>query len=182
MDLSEEKFFESLARGEKKKLAGQDGSGEETEELEEEPIAELAKAAPISISRERLISKKQDRKEEVAEESEGEIVGQLTIDVYQTPDDIMVESAIAGIRPEDIDVDVTGDSVTIRGERKREKEIEQKDYFYQECYWGKFSRSVILPQEIDPESASVSFKNGILMVRLPKLNRSKSKKLKVKFE
>jgi HSP20 family protein len=108
--------------------------------------------------------------------------GQLTIDVYQTPNDIVVESAIAGVKPEDIDIDVNTDSVTIRGERRREHEVKEEDYFYQECYWGRFSRSVILPQEVDPEKASVNFKNGVLTVRLPKLSRSRSRKLKVKVE
>lgn len=108
--------------------------------------------------------------------------GQLTIDVYQTPSEIVIESAIAGVKPEDLDISVSTDSVTIKGERSREKEVKDEDYFYQECYWGRFSRSVILPQEIDPESATVDFKNGILTVRLPKLNRKKTKKLKVKLE
>lgn len=108
--------------------------------------------------------------------------GQLTIDVYQTPTEIVIESAVAGVNPEDLDVNVTTDSITIRGQRQREKEIKQEDYFYQECYWGRFARSVILPQEVDPESATVNFKNGILTVHLPKLTRQKSKKLKVKLE
>jgi HSP20 family protein len=119
-------------------------------------------------------------KERVMQDDEPE--GQLTIDVYQTPSEIVIESTIAGVKPEDLDIDVTNDSVTIRGARKREKEVRDEDYFYRECYWGRFSRSVILPQEINPEDAEVSFKNGILSIRLPKLVRRKSKKLKVKTE
>ncbi|RJP43602.1 Hsp20/alpha crystallin family protein [Candidatus Parcubacteria bacterium] len=113
---------------------------------------------------------------------ETEPEGQLTIDVFQTPNDIVIESAVAGVNPDDLDITATSDSITIRGERRREKEVKDDDYFYQECYWGRFSRSVILPQEVDPDGAAVSFKNGILTVRLPKLNRQKSKKLKVKSE
>jgi HSP20 family protein len=105
--------------------------------------------------------------------------GQLTIDVYQTPEDIVVQSAIAGVKPEDIDIDVSPDSITIRGERQQEQEVSEEDYLYQECYWGRFSRSVILPQEIDPEQASVTFKSGVLVIRLPKVSRPKSKKLKI---
>ena len=82
--------------------------------------------------------------------------------------------------PEDLDINATTDSVTIRGRRHREKEVKDNDYFYRECYWGRFSRSVILPQEVDPDASSVDFKNGILTIRLPKLNRKKTKKLKVK--
>lgn len=115
-------------------------------------------------------------------ESEDEPEGQLTIDVYQTPTDIVVESAVAGVKPEDLDIEVNTDSITIRGERRREHEVKDEDYFYQECYWGRFSRSVILPQEIDTEKASVTLKNGILTVRLPKLSKSRSRKLRVKIE
>ncbi len=116
--------------------------------------------------------------ETISDEAEG----QLTIDVYQTPDEIVVESTIAGVKPEDLDIDVTSESVTIRGERKKEMTISEKDYFYQECFWGKFSRSIILPQEIDPDKAESSIKNGVLTIRLPKVNRDKGKKLTVKTE
>ncbi len=121
-------------------------------------------------------------KVEVKDGTSGEPEGQLTVDVYQTAGDIVIESAIAGVKPDDIDINVSSDSITIRGERKRENQVREQDYFYQECYWGRFARSVILPQEVDPENATVNFKNGILTVRLPKLNRKKSKKLKVKPE
>ncbi|HOB90050.1 MAG TPA: Hsp20/alpha crystallin family protein [Candidatus Colwellbacteria bacterium] len=114
----------------------------------------------------------------IAEESEG----QLTIDVYQTPDEIFVESTIAGVEPEDLDIDITNESVTIKGERRKEEVIADEDYLHQECYWGRFSRSVILPQEIDPDKARADFKNGILKIRLPKLNRGRVKKLKIKQE
>lgn len=112
----------------------------------------------------------------------GEPEGQLTVDVYQTPDAIVIESAIAGVKPEDIDVNVTSDSLSIRGARHREKTVSDEDYIYQECYWGSFGRSIILPQEVDPDAAEVKFKNGILTVRLPKTNKKKSKKLEVKAE
>lgn len=113
--------------------------------------------------------------ENISEESEG----QLTVDVYQTPDDIVVESTLAGVKPDDIDIDVTSESVTIRGERHNENKVDESDYFYQECFWGKFSRSIILPQEVDPDKAHSSLKNGVLTIRLPKVHRNKSKKLKV---
>lgn len=111
-----------------------------------------------------------------------ETEGQLTVDVYQTPEEIVVESTIAGVKPEDLDIDVTSESVTIRGERKKEKQIVESDYFYQETFWGKFSRSIILPQEIDPDKAESTIKNGVLTIHLPKVNREKGKKLIVKIE
>ena len=111
-----------------------------------------------------------------------EMEGQLAIDVYQTPAEIVVESAIAGVKPEDLDIDVSNDSITIKGERHHDEKIKEEDYFYQECYWGRFSRAIILPEEVDPDKASVNFKNGILTVKLPKLEKKKAKKTKVKTE
>ena len=109
-----------------------------------------------------------------------ETEGQLAIDVYQTADEIVIESTIAGVGAKDIDIDVTSEKVTIRGERAREKSINGSDYYYQECFWGKFSRSVILPQEIDQEKAHSALKNGVLTLHLPKLQRDTVKKIQVK--
>jgi len=109
-------------------------------------------------------------------------VGQLTVDIYHTPNDIVVESAIAGANPEDIDVVVASDSISIKGLRKRELDSPEAKYLHQECYWGKFTRSIILPEEVDPENASVKFKNGILSVKMPKTNRRKTRKLEVRMD
>jgi HSP20 family molecular chaperone IbpA len=133
--------------------------------------AELAKAGAAA-----------PKMQELAFDLNDEPEGQLTIDVYQTPQEIVVESAVAGVNPEDLDIHVTTDSVTIRGKRHRESEIKEGDYFYQECYWGRFGRSVILPQEVDPEGAHASLKNGILSVHLPKSKKEKAKKVRVKLE
>jgi HSP20 family molecular chaperone IbpA len=83
--------------------------------------------------------------------SGNDIEGQLTIDVYQTESDIVIKSTIAGVRPEDLDVSINNDMVTIRGERKNEEMVGSENYYYQECYWGSFSRSVVLPVDILPE-------------------------------
>jgi len=106
--------------------------------------------------------------------------GQLAIDVYQSKDAIIVKSTIAGVKPDDIDISINNDLLTIRGTRKMDEQISTEDYFYQECFWGKFSRSVILPQEIDPDEATSILKNGVLTIRLPKLHRDKSRKVKVR--
>ncbi len=126
-----------------------------------------------------LAKAKMARVKEPPQEAEPE--AQLTLDISQTSEDIIVESAIAGVRPEDIDVNVTEDSVSIKGNRSRGAE-ESRDYLYQECYWGRFARSVILPEAVDPEHADVCFKNGVLTIRLPKANRKKSKKLQVRVD
>jgi len=109
--------------------------------------------------------------------------GQLAIDVYQTKDNIVIKSTIAGVRPEDIDVSINNDMITVRGKRESEGEIEDENYFYRECYWGGFSRSVILPCEVQVDKVQAGMKNGILTVVLPKASKtSKVKVIKVKEE
>lgn len=116
---------------------------------------------------------------DIAAESEG----QLTVDVYQDGKNIMVESTVAGVDPENLEINITNESVTIRGTREREKKIEDKDFFYQECFWGTFSRSVILPHEVDPEKSTAAIsKNGLLVIKMPRLDRKKAKKLQVKVD
>ncbi len=106
--------------------------------------------------------------------------GQLTIDVYQTENDIVIKSTIAGVKPEDLDVSINNDMVTVKGERKNEEEVENGNYYYQECYWGSFSRSVLLPVDVIPEKADAALKNGILTIRLPKADTTKTKKIQVR--
>jgi HSP20 family protein len=110
----------------------------------------------------------------------GDSEGQLTIDVYQTDNDIVIKSTIAGVKPEDLDVSINNDMVTIRGDRKNEEKVEGENYYYQECYWGTFSRSVILPVEVLADKAEASMKNGILTIRLPKADTTKTKKIQVR--
>ena len=114
------------------------------------------------------------------EETGGEEEGQLTIDVYQTDSEIVIKSTVAGVNPEDIDISITNDMVTLRGRRTKDEAVETENYFYQELYWGSFSRSVILPAEIDSDKSKATIKNGILTIRLPKLAKSKTKKITVK--
>lgn len=106
--------------------------------------------------------------------------GQLNIDMYQTKDNVIIKSTIAGVRPEDIDITVANDMVSIKGSRRKEENISQEDYFYQECYWGNFSRSVIVPVDIDSEHIEADLKDGILTVIVPKAAKAKTKKVKVK--
>jgi HSP20 family protein len=134
------------------------------------PSAGFAKAMPAILH-----AHESDR----APEGDLEDEGQLTVDVYQTPTEIFVESPIAGVAPEDIDVSITPETVTIKGRREREREVREEDYVYQECYWGRFSRSVVLPTEVDADAAKASIKNGVLTIRVPKLNRARLKKVKV---
>jgi len=108
--------------------------------------------------------------------------GQLLVDVYQTPDEIVIQSVVSGVRPDDLDVSITQDMVTVRGKRERSHHVSDENYFYQELYWGTFSRSILLPQEIDVEASEANLKNGLLLVRLPKLDKARVQKLKIKQE
>ncbi|MEO6077357.1 MAG: Hsp20/alpha crystallin family protein [Candidatus Andersenbacteria bacterium] len=112
--------------------------------------------------------------------SDDEQEGQLTVDVFQDDENVIIQSTVAGVSPDDLDVSITNDMVTIRGERKRVYDVSEQDYFYQECYWGTFSRSVILPVEIDADNAEAKMKNGVLTIRIPKANIAITRKLKVK--
>ncbi len=123
--------------------------------------------------------KQESQQEEWAEETVDE-EGQLTIDVYQTEDDIVIKSTIAGVKPEDLDVAINNDMVTIKGDRKTEEVVEDENYYYQECYWGSFSRSVVLPVDIVSDKADAALKNGILTIRLPKADTTKTKKIQVR--
>ena len=113
---------------------------------------------------------------------EEDIEGQLTVDVYETPSSFVIKSAVAGVDSDKLDISITNEAVTIKGERSSEEKVKTDNYLHRECYWGRFSRSIILPQEIDPDKAKAQLKNGILRIELPKINKTKSKKLKVKFE
>lgn len=106
--------------------------------------------------------------------------GQLTIDVYQTDNDVVIKSTIAGVKPEDLDVSINNDMITIRGERRQDEQVAPENYYYQECYWGSFSRSVILPIDVMADKIEASMKNGILTVRMPKAINAKTKKIQVR--
>jgi len=106
--------------------------------------------------------------------------GQLTVDVHQTGDDIIVQTMVAGVRPEDLDITITRDMITIKGTRNRENTISEDNYFYKELYWGSFSRTILLPQEIDPDTTEASEKNGLLTLRLPKIDKERKKQVRVK--
>jgi len=111
-----------------------------------------------------------------------ETEGQLSVDVYQTKDAVIIKSTIAGVKPEDIDISIDNDTLTIRGSRQLEEIIAQDDYFYQECYWGGFSRSIVLPLEVKSEEVEATLKNGVLTIILPKAKKNKSFAVKVKSE
>lgn len=160
MDKESKSFFERLAG------QAQDDGADEADEKEPAPL-------PLDDS--------EETGSPLADLSEG-AEGELTVDVYQSPTSFVIESTIAGVNPEDIDIYTTPESITIRGRRARKEKILEKDFLYQECYWGRFARQIILPEEIDPDLVQASLKNGVLKVVLPKINKARSKKVRVRFE
>lgn len=107
---------------------------------------------------------------------------QLTVDVFQTENDIIIQAVVAGVKENDLDISIAQDMITIRGERENKAEVTKEDYYYQELYWGTFSRSILLPQEVNPDEAEANLKNGVLTIKLPKLDKERVKKVKIKSE
>ena len=188
-------FFEKLKKGMDLEKTPEE-EAEEEKEIEEIPIELENKSSPEKIveSKEKkkkvplaggkkekietkakkpLLAKHSDEKEWPKSE------GQLAVDVYQTESELVIQSAIAGVKPNELDISVEGDLVIIKGERKRPAE-EDEDYFSQECYWGAFSRKIILPVEVDPGRIDASLKDGILTIKMPKILREKKMKVTIK--
>jgi len=128
----------------------------------------------------KILTKKENIKEKESWMEEDDAVGELTVDVYQTPENIFIKTMVAGVKPEDLDVAITRDMVTISGKREEARSAGDDDYFLKELYWGEFSRAILLPAEIEPENAEAYEKHGLLVVRLPKVNKDKQTKLRVK--
>ena len=106
--------------------------------------------------------------------------GQLSIDVFQTPDKLVIRSTIAGVKPNDIDISINNDMLTIRGKREADEKIDDADFLYKECYWGSFSRSIILPVEVKTNKIEASMENGMLTIVLPKAKHAKQISIAVK--
>lgn len=112
--------------------------------------------------------------EEETEEAE------LSVDLYQTPTDIVIQTMVAGVKPEDLEITIAREIVTIKGNRETEQIIDESNYFIKELYWGKFSRKVLLPQEVEPEQVEATEKYGLLTVKVRKVDKEKTNTIKVK--
>lgn len=163
---SKRSFFE--------RLTGAVGADDYDDDFEVEHEPE-ARRMPIKSNGSGVAS---NGKSEWHEEESGD--GQLSVDVFQSPDDIVIRAHVAGVRPDDLDISITRDMVTIKGKREEAREVEDDNYFYKELYWGSFSRTILLPQEVDVEGAEASEKHGLLTLRLPKIDKERQTKLKVK--
>ena len=169
MDAQDEKFFESLVGAAKPEVK----AALEAEPAEPHQEATFAKAETAAVASRSRSSAARSAKAAAADDP-AELEGQLTVDVLQTPDAIIVESAIAGVRPEDLDINVTLDSISIRGAREQGERYEDADYFVQECYWGRFARSIdrvwVYLREVNEPQDGLSKKCRIV-VELPRRGR-----------
>lgn len=166
-------FFEKLTGGLSLRDYDEDIFNDEDDFEEDlEPVKNKKETRKVPVTNEK------DWIEETLEEEDQ--VGELSVDVYQTASDIIVQTMVAGVRPEDLNVDITRDTVTISGSRKESRNVKEEDYHVQELYWGSFSRTIMLPEEVDPDEAEATEKHGLLVLKLPKIDKNRQTKLKIK--
>jgi len=139
--------------------------------VEEENEYEESRKVSVGGSRK---DKKNNWIEEENEEAE------LAIDVYQTDSDIIVQTFVAGVKPEDLELSVARDIVTIIGKREEHRNIDEGNYFTKELYWGKFSRTISLPAEVEPEEVEATEKHGLLTIKVRKVDKEKTSNIKVR--
>ena len=147
-------------------------------ELEEEvPIKHVGnnKAVATQLARPKHHVVDENGEDEVEMEE-----GELSVDVYQTANEIIIEAMVAGVKPEDLHLSITRDMVTVKGRRDGNTQVNHDDYFYKELYWGTFTRTILLPHEVEIEEAEAVEKHGLLIIRLPKVDKARQTKLKVK--
>jgi len=154
-------------------------------DVPEEPEKKKPKKAKKTKKKTKKIQKIEVQEEEPSTKKEDSLFegpeGELTIDVYQSGKNLIVRSAIAGVEPEDLDITIENDLVVIKGDRKKTLTEEKEDYFFQECYWGRFKREIILPVEVDSSRADAKLENGILVIKMPIIEeRKKKKKISIK--
>jgi len=120
------------------------------------------------------------REEESWQDDESEVDGELPVDMYQTQDLIVIRALMAGVSPSDLNISITRDMVTLKGVREEIQEVPDEDYYHRELFWGSFSRTIVLPEEIIIDEAEAKEKHGLLEISLPKLDKGRSAKLTVK--
>jgi HSP20 family protein len=106
----------------------------------------------------------------------------LTADVYETENEVVAEMAVPGVKPDDISISVTGDTLTVSGESKEERKEEKKDYYQKQIRYGSFAQSLILPSAVEANKAQANFKHGVLKITIPKSEEAKPKQIKIKVE
>lgn len=113
---------------------------------------------------------------------EGDYEGELAVDVYETPDELIVKAPIAGVAPHQLDIQINEHQLTIHGEREDVHQLDADNLYFQECYWGAFSRTIPLPIAVRAKEAKASIKHGLLTIRLPKEESAKRHRVQVEVE
>ncbi len=126
--------------------------------------------------------RKASEEQTIQTQEEETVEGQLALDVYQTPNEIVILAPIAGVKMSDISVTVTEDVLTIKGKRYLEFNIPEEDYLTQECFWGDFSRSIVLPSSADTTKISAGMKDAVLKISIPRTERTKTRLIRIKSE
>lgn len=105
---------------------------------------------------------------------------ELAVDLYQTPTDMFIQTMVAGVRIEDLEITIGREMATIRGKREEEQHIDDENYYTKELYWGKFSRTIMLPQEAEPDQVEATEKHGLLTIKIQKVDKDRKNNIKVK--
>jgi len=158
------------------RLSGNDPAGDAFDSFDDElPVA----TAPAHKESRKQVREASSRTAPPDDDFPGD-EGQLPVDVHQTASDIIVRAFVAGVRPDELSISISRDMVEIEGSRMEREQTAGSDYFTRELFWGSFSRAITLPQEVDVEASSASAKDGLLTIILPKLDRARQTKLRVK--
>ncbi len=157
------------------RLSGNSSHGDTFDAFDEElPVTTSAREKPLSQAS--VAATRPAPLNDDAPASEG----QLPVDVHQTASDIVIRAFVAGVRPDELNISISRDMVEISGSRMEREQTAGPDYFTRELFWGSFSRTIMLPQEVDVEASSASAKDGLLTIILPRLDKAKQTKLRVK--
>jgi HSP20 family molecular chaperone IbpA len=144
------------------------------DDTEDEQIVETQQKEPVRDLPLKTENSFQKPQEEIKEE-----VGELPVDVYETPNEIIIQTLIAGVLPDNLSISITRDMVTIKGKREENKGIPQDQYVIKELYWGSFARTVQLPAEVEIDTSEAIERHGMLMIKLPKTDRGRKTVLKI---
>jgi HSP20 family molecular chaperone IbpA len=128
------------------------------------------------------VEEEEYQEEEQWEERENEPQqdGELPVDMYQTDEHIVIRALVAGVSPNELEISITRDMVTVRGVREEYQEAHDDGYFHRELFWGSFSRTLLLPEEVAIDEAEAQEKHGMLEIKLPKLDKHRTTQLKVR--
>lgn len=112
-------------------------------------------------------------------DEEGPVAGQLAVDVYETKERLVVKARTAGVNKSDLDVSIADNTLSIRGTLSAGVEDDVENYFVQECYWGEFSRSIVLPVPVKEDEVEANLKDGVLTITFTKVKQDTVKKIQV---